>query len=202
LAKGKVDVSRNIDYIFFIAIKDFLGFTVFGVMLLDVDGLQFVVHPFSKTESFDHRVFVNAPYGCHGLGVLFQLLDTDSILWVTWFLIEEHLYTIWDKHRLSFFERTDFDTFSEVSRNRKILYRIIAALLILLGVAIAIFLIPGLIPLLKRTPYQLLHPELRVRNALSLDWFWQSVGWFIVYMIFRIAKSFYKDSQKPTSTFK
>ncbi|MEW2920967.1 hypothetical protein AB1A65_05820 [Muricauda sp. ANG21] len=92
----------------------------------------------------------------------------------------------------------DFDTFNGVSKSRKILYRIIAVLLILLGIAIAIYLIPNLIPLIKRTPYQLLHPEVRVRNELGLDWFWQYVGWFITYIIFRIAKSFYKDSQKPT----
>ncbi len=89
------------------------------------------------------------------------------------------------------------DTFNEVSKSRKILYRIIAALLILLAVAIGVYLIPDLIPLIKRTPYQLLHPEVRVRNALSLDWFWQYVGWFIVYMVFRIGKSFYKDTKKP-----
>ncbi|RIV46482.1 hypothetical protein D2V05_03800 [Flagellimonas pelagia] len=71
---------------------------------------------------------------------------------------------------------------------------------ILLGAAIGIYLIPDLIPLIKRTPYQLLDPEIRVRNKLGIDWFWQYIGWFITYMIFRIGKSFYKDSQKPTNT--
>ncbi|MEX0291039.1 MAG: hypothetical protein AB3N14_18190 [Flavobacteriaceae bacterium] len=90
------------------------------------------------------------------------------------------------------------DTFSVVSKSRKILYRIIAALFILLSIAIGIYLIPDLIPLIKRTPYQLLHPDFHVRGDLGYDWFWQSVGWFIAYMIFRIGKSFYKDSQKPS----
>ncbi|KQC30332.1 hypothetical protein [Flagellimonas eckloniae] len=90
------------------------------------------------------------------------------------------------------------DIFSKVSKSRKVLYRIIAALLILLSIAIGIYLIPSLMPLIKRTPYQLLHPEVRVRNELGLDWFWQYVGWFIAYMIFRIGKSFYKDSKKPS----
>jgi hypothetical protein len=90
------------------------------------------------------------------------------------------------------------DTFSEVSKNRKILDRILGILLILISVGIAIFIIPSLIPLIKRTPYELLHPKLRVRNELGHDWFWQFVGWFIAYMIYRIGKSFYKDSQKPS----
>lgn len=90
------------------------------------------------------------------------------------------------------------DIFNEVSKSRKILYRIIAALLILLGVAIGIYLIPDLIPLIKMTPYQLLDPKAVVRNELTHDWFWQSVGWFVAYVMFRIGKSFYKDSNKPS----
>lgn len=71
--EGQIDVGRNINDILLVTIKDFLRFPILVIMLLDVDGFQFVVHPFSKTESFDHRVFVNASYGCHGLGVLFHL---------------------------------------------------------------------------------------------------------------------------------
>ena len=64
--------------------------------------------------------------------------------------------------------------------------------------AIGIYLIPDLIPLLKRTPYQLLHPKAGVRNELGHDWFWQYIGWIIAYMLFRIGKSFYKDTKKPS----
>ena len=90
------------------------------------------------------------------------------------------------------------DTFNEVSKSRKILYRIIAAFLILMSVAIGIYLIPDLIPLIKRTPYELLEPNPVIRHELRIDWFWQYVGWFIAYLIFRIGKSFYKDSKKPS----
>ncbi len=88
------------------------------------------------------------------------------------------------------------DTFNEVSKSRKILDRTLGIVLILISIAIGVFLIPSLIPLIKRTPYQLLHPDFNIRGDLGYDWFWQSVGWFIAYMIFRIGKSFYKDSQK------
>lgn len=40
-------------------------------MLLDVDGVQFVVHPSSKTEPFYHSVFVDAANG-HSVDVLGQ----------------------------------------------------------------------------------------------------------------------------------
>ncbi len=74
----------------------------------------------------------------------------------------------------------------------------IASLLILLGVAIGIFLIPILIPLIKRTPYQLLEPNAFIRNMLQVDWFLQFLGWLLVYVIFRSGIGFYKDSKKPS----
>ncbi len=88
--------------------------------------------------------------------------------------------------------------FYEVSKSRKILYIIVAALLILLGVAIGIFLIPDLIPLIKRTPYQLLEPSSFLRHMLHVDWFLQFLGWLLAYVIFRTGIGFYRDSQKPT----
>lgn len=94
------------------------------------------------------------------------------------------------------------NTFNLVSKSRKILDRTIGVFLILMGMAIGFYLIPDLIPLIKRTPYQLLHPKVRVRNALGLDWFWQSVGWIIAFFILRNGIAFLSDSSKPSSTSK
>nr|WP_293283244.1 hypothetical protein [Allomuricauda sp.] len=94
------------------------------------------------------------------------------------------------------------NTFNVVSKSRKILDRTIGVFLILMGIAIGFYLIPDLIPLIKRTPYQLLHPKIGVRNALGLDWFWQSIGWIIAFFLFRSGRAFLRDSKKPSSTSK
>tara|TARA_Y100001933_G_C18881139_1_gene514074 strand:+ start:158 stop:442 length:285 start_codon:yes stop_codon:yes gene_type:complete len=88
--------------------------------------------------------------------------------------------------------------FSEVSKNRKILNRTLGILLILISSAIAIYLIPSLMPLIKRTPYQLLEPDAFVRYELQHDWFMQLVGWIIAFFTFRNGRAFLRDSKKTT----
>jgi len=88
--------------------------------------------------------------------------------------------------------------FNEVSRNRKILDRIIGILLILISIAIAIFLIPSLIPLIKRTPYQILEPDSYIRHKLGVDWIMQSIGWICAYYTYRGGRDFLRDSKNPS----
>ncbi len=90
------------------------------------------------------------------------------------------------------------NTFRVVSKSRKILERILGISLILISIATAIFLIPSLIPLIKRTPYQLLEPDPVIRHELRIDWFFQFFGWFIAYFIFRSGRAFLRDSKKPS----
>lgn len=88
------------------------------------------------------------------------------------------------------------DIFNEVSKARKILNIIFGVILIVISVAVVYFLVQYLIPLIKRTPYQLLDPDMTIRNELSHDWFFQFLGWFFVYVVFRSGISFFKDSIK------
>jgi hypothetical protein len=94
------------------------------------------------------------------------------------------------------------DTFSEVFKNRKILDRILGILLILISVGIVMFLIPSLIPLIKRTPYQLLDPKPTIRHELGVDWIFQFIGWSLVYVTFRSGRAFLRDSKETTSARK
>lgn len=90
------------------------------------------------------------------------------------------------------------DTFSEVSKSRKILERILGILLILISIAIGVYLIPSFLPLIRKTPYLLLEPNALVRHELSRDWFLQSIGWIIAYFAFRNGRAFLRDSKKPS----
>lgn len=70
-------------------------------------------------------------------------------------------------------------------------------LLIGISIAIAVYLIPSLWPILKRTPYELLEPNAGIRHKLRYDWFMQSIGWIIAYFAFRGGRAFLRDSKKP-----
>ncbi len=63
LAEGQVHIRRDIGHIFLIGTEDFLGLPVHGVVLLDIDDVQFVVHPLSETEPFYHSIFIDAANG-------------------------------------------------------------------------------------------------------------------------------------------
>lgn len=87
-----------------------------------------------------------------------------------------------------------------MSKARKIIEIVLGILFIFLSIAIFVFLIPDLVPLLKRTPYLLLEPNMRLRNEFGQDWFWQSIGWVIAYFCFRGGRSFLRDAWKPRNT--
>ena len=84
--------------------------------------------------------------------------------------------------------------FIEVSKGRKILETILGIFFTVLSIAIGVFLLPDLLPLLGRTPYLILEPDSGVRHELSIDWFWQSIGWVIAYFCFRGGRSFLRDA--------
>ena len=88
------------------------------------------------------------------------------------------------------------DTFNEVSKKRKNLDRILGILLILTGIAIAILLLPSLIPLIKRTPYQLLDPKATIRNELGVSWIFHFIGLVLAYVTFISGRGFLRDSKK------
>ncbi|GLU44416.1 hypothetical protein [Allomuricauda sp. NBRC 101325] len=96
----------------------------------------------------------------------------------------------------------DFDTFSEMSRNRKTLDRIVGLLLILISLAIAVFLIPSSIPVIRKAPYFLLDPDMGVRGEMWYDLLVHSVGWIIAFFIFRSGRAFLRGSKKHASTNK
>ncbi|WP_431126372.1 hypothetical protein [Flagellimonas flava] len=89
------------------------------------------------------------------------------------------------------------DTFNEVSKSRKILDRTVGVLLILLSVAIAIFLIPGLWALIRKLT-KLITYEPGDLFSFRYSSFTQFVGWLLAYVIFRTGIGFYRDSKKPT----
>ncbi len=96
-----------------------------------------------------------------------------------------------------FFRMFELGIFTEVSKSRRILDRTLGILFILISIVIGCFLIPDLLPLIRKTPYLLLEPDSLVRHELSLDWFMQFVGWIIAFFTFRIGRAFLKDSKKP-----
>ena len=90
------------------------------------------------------------------------------------------------------------NTFNEVSKKRKNLDRILGILLILTGIAIAILLLPSLIPLIKRTPYQLLDPKPTIRHELGVDWIFHFISLALAYVTFSSGRAFLRDSKKPS----
>ena len=67
-----------------------------------------------------------------------------------------------------------------------------------MSIAIGVFFIPDLLALIKKTPYQLLDPNMRVRNELWMNWFFQFLGWALVYVIFVSGRGFLRDSKKSS----
>jgi hypothetical protein len=90
------------------------------------------------------------------------------------------------------------DTFNEVSNKHKNLDRVLGILLILISGVIASFLIPSLIPLIKRTPYQLLDPKPTIRHELGVDWIFHFISLALAYVTFSSGRAFLRDSQKPS----
>ena len=69
LSQALIDICKDVRYIFLLAVEDLLGLLVQGIMFLDINDLQLVVHSFTKTEPFDHGVFVDTANG-HSVGGL------------------------------------------------------------------------------------------------------------------------------------
>lgn len=90
------------------------------------------------------------------------------------------------------------DTFNQVSKSRKNLDRILGILLIIASIGITIFLVPSLIPLIKRTPYQLLEPDPVIRHELRIDWFFHFIGLALACVAFISGRAFLRDSKKPS----
>ena len=88
-------------------------------------------------------------------------------------------------------------TFSVVSKARKIFDRLFGVLLILIGIVIVIFLIPELLPLIKKSAFLLLELGAPfVKHGLYEDWFMQIIGWTIAIILFRGGKAFLMYSNK------
>lgn len=84
-----------------------------------------------------------------------------------------------------------------MSRYGQILDRTLGILFILISLAIAVFLIPRFIPLIRRVPYFLLDPDLGIRNEAWYDLFVHSVGWIIVYYLFKSGRRLFKKTNNP-----
>ena len=69
LSQALINICGDVRYIFLLAVEDFLRLLVQGIVFLDINDLQLVVHSFTKTEPFDHGVFVDTANG-HSVGGL------------------------------------------------------------------------------------------------------------------------------------
>ena len=77
---------------------------------------------------------------------------------------------------------------------RKIFESAFGVLLILLGMAIGAFLIPDLLPLVKKSAFLLLEPGAPfVKHGLYEDWFMQAIGWTFALLFFHNGRLFLRD---------
>ncbi|RIV46481.1 hypothetical protein D2V05_03795 [Flagellimonas pelagia] len=113
-SQALINICGDVRYIFLLAVEDFLRLLVQGIVFLDINDLQLVVHSFAKTEPFDYGVFVDTANG-HSVGGLVFLFRHRKGR-------GGHMlgtYIQWDTLQLSFFDMLDFDIFNECPETAK-----------------------------------------------------------------------------------
>ena len=91
------------------------------------------------------------------------------------------------------------DTFNLMSERRKIFDRTFGVLQILVGVVIGAFLIPDLLPLIKKSAFLLLEPGAPfVKHGLYEDWFTQTIGWTFSILLFQNGRAFLRFGKKSS----
>nr|WP_299000379.1 hypothetical protein [uncultured Allomuricauda sp.] len=84
-----------------------------------------------------------------------------------------------------------------MSEKHKIFDRIFGVFQVLLGVVIGAFLIPDLLPLIKKSAFLLLEPGAPfVKHGLYEDWFMQIIGWTFSILLFQNGRAFLTYSKK------
>lgn len=133
--------------------------------------------------------------------IIVPYLSDSSSAWLKYFCLG--LTGIYIRQATNhFFEWLKMDTFNKVSKSRKIIDRVLGILLILISIAIAIFLVPSLMSLIKRTPYQLLEPDPVIRHMLGVDWTLHFIGLALDCVAFIGGRAFLRDSNKSSRTWK